>query len=242
MNATGCPEVLGSRPGQGRSMRILIVEDEASLCQFLKKKLVEAGFVADTAMDGREAEELGNATAYHAVILDLGLPSKSGMEVLKSWRSQRNQVPVIVLTGRNSWQERVQGIEAGADDYLGKPFHIEELVARLKALIQRSHARQQGMLKVGEWQLDEERQAVRRPDGQLVGLSATEFKLWRMFMFAPGKIFSKDSLMDAIYDYDTVNDHNIIEVYINRLRKKLGREVIRTLRWQGYVFEPGAEA
>lgn len=222
-------------------MRILIVEDEASLCQFLKKKLTDSGFVADVCMDGKEGEYLGNTTPYHAVVLDLGLPKQSGLDVLKNWRAKGNHVPVIVLTGRNTWQERVQGIEAGADDYLGKPFHIEELIARLRALIQRSLAKQQGVLKVGDWQLDEDRQAVRKPDGELVTLSATEFKLWRMFMFSPGKIFSKDALMDAIYDFDTVNDHNIIEVYVNRLRKKLGRDVIKTLRWQGYVFEPGAK-
>lgn len=222
-------------------MRILIVEDDTVLAHHLKRKLVEAGFVVDTSGHGEEAESLGNTTEYHAVVLDLGLPGRPGMEVLKNWRSRRNHVPVIILTARNTWQERVQGIEAGADDYLGKPFHVQELIARLKALIQRSHAKQQGMLEAGGLQLDEDRQGVRREDGELVPLSATEFKLLRVFMLAPGKILSKESLMDAIYDYDTVNDHNVIEVYVNHLRKKLGKEIIRTLRWQGYVFAPEGE-
>lgn len=220
-------------------MRILIVEDDDTLAQHLKRKLVEAGFVVDLCGDGEEAETLANNTPYHAVVLDLGLPGRPGMQVLKNWRSRRNQVPVIILTARNTWQERVQGIEAGADDYLGKPFHVQELIARLKALIQRAHARQQGTLAAGGLQLDEERQSVQKADGELVPLSATEFKLLRVFMLSPGKILSKESLMDAIYDFDTVNDHNVIEVYVNHLRKKLGREIIRTLRWQGYVFAQG---
>ncbi|MBF0342461.1 MAG: response regulator transcription factor, partial [Magnetococcales bacterium] len=217
----------------------LIVEDDRVLADHLKKRLDEAGFAADVVHDGATGESMANETTYHAVILDLGLPDRSGLTVLTNWRRGRNQVPVIVLTARNTWRERVEGIDAGADDYLGKPFHIEELLARLRALIHRCHARLQGTLTVGGFSLDEGRQSVRLPGGGETRLTSMEFRLLRVFMLAPGRIHSKESLIDAIYDYDKVADHNVIEVYVNHLRKKLGREAISTLRWQGYIFTAG---
>ncbi|MEO5331979.1 MAG: response regulator transcription factor [Magnetococcus sp. YQC-5] len=222
-------------------MRILIIEDDQVLVNHLKRKLETSGFSVDVSRHAAEGEALANEIDYHAVILDLGLPDYQGLTVLKNWRRNRNGVPVIVLTARNTWQERVQGIEAGADDYLGKPFHIEELLARIRALIMRCHARFQGRLIVGGYALEEEKQSVCKPDGERVQLTAMEFRLLRVFMLAPGRIHSKESLMDAIYDYDKVMDHNVIEVYVNHLRKKLGKELIRTLRWQGYVFTPGEQ-
>ncbi|MBF0212675.1 MAG: response regulator transcription factor, partial [Magnetococcales bacterium] len=191
-------------------MRILIIEDDRVLADHLKKKLDEAGFAVDVVHDGATGEAMGNETAYHAAILDLGLPDRSGLAVLGNWRRGRNQIPVIVLTARNTWWERVEGIDAGADDYLGKPFHIEELLARLRALIHRCHARLQGTLTVGGFSLDETRQSVRLPDGNEARLTAMEFRLLRIFMLSPGRIHSKESLMDAIYDFDKVTDHNII--------------------------------
>ncbi|MBF0163191.1 MAG: response regulator transcription factor [Magnetococcales bacterium] len=220
-------------------MRILIIEDDSILAQHLKRKCESAGFSVDITQHGLDGEAMANQLAYHAVILDLGLPDHPGLTILKNWRRGRNPVPVIVLTARNSWQERVVGIEAGADDYLGKPFHVEELLARLRALIMRCHARFQGQLNVGGYTLEEERQAVIKPDGELVQLTSMEFRLLRVFMLSPGRIHSKDALIDVLYDFDKIMDHNVIEVYINHLRKKLGRDIIRTLRWQGYQFMPG---
>lgn len=220
-------------------MRILIIEDDPTLAQHLKRKCESAGFSVDITSHGLEGEAMANQLAYHAVILDLGLPDHPGLTILKNWRRGRNPVPVIVLTARNSWQERVVGIEAGADDYLGKPFHVEELLARLRALILRCHARFQGQLSAGGYTLEEERQGVIKPDGDRVQLTSMEFRLLRVFMLAPGRIHSKESLIDVLYDFDKIMDHNVIEVYVNHLRKKLGRDIIRTLRWQGYQFMPG---
>ncbi len=220
-------------------MRILIIEDDQVLANQLKRKLEEAHFAVDMVYDGVNGEAMGNEIAYHAIILDLGLPDRSGLVVLKNWRKKGNSVPVIILTARNAWQERVEGIDAGADDYLGKPFHIEELLARTKSIIHRFSARTQGRLSVGGLTLDEEKQSIHTSDGTVVALTAMEFRLLRVFMLSPGRIFSKESLLNAIYDVDKEVDDNIIEVYINHLRKKLGKDRFRTLRWQGYLFTPG---
>lgn len=220
-------------------MRILIIEDDTILAQLLKRKFEAVGFSVDITKYGQEGETMANQVAYHAVILDLGLPDYPGLTVLKNWRRSRNAVPVIVLTARNTWQERVNGIEAGADDYLGKPFHIEELLARIRALILRCHSRFQGPLNVGGYTLEEDRQGVFKPDGEFVQLTDMEFRLLRVFMLSPRRIHSKEALMDTLYDCDKVIDHNVIEVYVGHLRKKVGREIIRTLRWQGYLFTPG---
>jgi two-component system OmpR family response regulator len=223
-------------------MRLLIIEDDQVLANHLKRDLEQALYAVDMVHSGPLGEAMANETEYHAVILDLGLPEKSGLTILKNWRRRGNIVPVIILTARNTWKERVEGIDAGADDYLGKPFHLEELLARLKAIIYRCHSRVQGALAVGGYTLDDARQLVTKPDGEEVTLTAMEFRLMRIFMLAPERIHSKEVLMEAVYDYDRVTDHNVIEVYINHLRKKLGKEVFRTLRWQGYRFEPGAGA
>lgn len=220
-------------------MRILIIEDDTILAQLVKRKFEAVGFAVDIATHSQEGEAIANQVAYHAMILDLGLPDYSGLTVLKNLRRSRNAVPVLILTARNTWQERVNGIEAGADDYLGKPFHMEELIARIRALILRCHSRFQGQLSVGGYTLEEDRQGISKPDGELVQLTAMEFRLLRVFMLSPGRIHSKEALIDALYDFDKVIDHNIIEVYVNHLRNKLGRNIIRTLRWQGYLFTPG---
>ncbi|MEO5340593.1 MAG: response regulator transcription factor [Magnetococcus sp. MYC-9] len=223
-------------------MRILIVEDDQVLANQLKQKLEKAHFAVDMVHDALSGESMGYETSYHAVILDLGLPGRSGLTVLKNWRKRRNIVPVIILTARNTWQERVEGIDAGADDYLGKPFHIEELLARVKALIHRFSARSQGVLAVEGFILDENRQCVQKADGHEIPLTDMEFRMMRVFMLSPGRIHSKEALIRALYDVDKEVDPNIIEVYVNHLRKKLGKELFRTLRWQGYLFAPGATA
>ena len=202
-------------------MRLLLVEDDAPLRERLRSGLRQAGFAVDVAADGLEAESCGVAEPYDAVVLDLGLPGKSGLDVLRGWRAEGNQVPVLVLTARDTWSERVDGLKAGADDYLGKPFHLEELVARLNA------------------RLDEDRQVAVRADGQVVPLTGTEFRLLRYLMHHPGRVLSKSRLSEHVYELDEDRDSNVIEVYVNRLRQKLGKDLIRTRRGQGYVFGEG---
>jgi two-component system OmpR family response regulator len=219
-------------------MRVLLVEDDDGLRQTLRKDLERAGFAVDEADNGVDGEALGKIEPYDAVVLDLGLPQRPGLEVLGNWRKVGNLVPVIVLTARNAWHERVDGFKAGADDYLGKPFHTEELIARINALIKRSH-QQAGGLSLGGLSLDEERQTVRTRGGETLQLTGTEFRLLRYFMLHPGHILSKTTLTEHVYDYDSDKDSNVIEVYVNRLRQKLGKELIQTRRGQGYIFTAG---
>lgn len=216
-------------------MRLLIAEDDAALRARLKQALAQAGFAVDATGDGVEAEHLGDEPGYDAVVLDLGLPGRPGLEVLDNWRRRGNRVPVIVLTARGAWHEKVDGFRAGADDYLAKPFHMEELIARIGAIVRRRHDRAGGALSVGDLTLDEERQSVRR--GALeIALSGTEFRLLRYLMLRPGRIVSKSELTEHVYDADSDKDSNVIEVYIKRLRDKLGPEWIQTRRGQGYVL------
>jgi two-component system OmpR family response regulator len=216
-------------------MRLLLVEDDPNLRQSLKHDLVKAGYAVDEADNGVDGEFMGKMEPYDAIILDLGLPQRPGLEVLSNWRTQGNQAPVIILTARNAWHERVDGLKAGADDYLGKPFHPEELLARLNALIKRSK-QQVGELRLSGLSLDEERQTVTTEEGKTLELTGTEFRLLRYFMLHPGKILSKSTLTEHVYDYDSDKDSNVIEVYVNRLRQKLGKELIHTRRGQGYIF------
>ncbi len=219
-------------------MRVLVVEDDATLREELVRMLRRAAYAVDAVGDGVEAEYLGDEEAYDAVILDLGLPGRSGLEVLRNWRARGNNVPVVVLTARDAWQERVDGLKAGADDYLGKPFHGEELLARLNAVIRRSAGRAGGtLLQVGAVVLDEDHQQVRVGDGPPQPLTGTEFRLLKYFMLHPGKVLSKQRLSDHVYAYDDDRDSNVIEVYVRRLRRKIGESRIRTLRGQGYVFD-----
>ncbi len=216
-------------------MRLLVVEDDAELRERLRQALACAGFAVDTADNGIDAAHLGAAEPYDAVVLDLGLPRRSGLEVLAQWRQRGNAVPVVILTARNSWQEKVEGFRAGADDYLGKPFHVEELTARLHAVIRRRHAQPTGKLRVADLVLDEERQTVQH-GARSIELTATEFRLLRYFMLHAGRTLSKTRLVEHVYDYDSDKDSNVIEAYVRRLRRKLGPDLIRTRRGQGYVF------
>lgn len=190
----------------------------------------------DLADNGIDGEHLGSHEPYDAVILDLGLPGRSGIEVLKSWRENDNRVPVIVLTARDQWFERVDGFKAGADDYLGKPFHIEELIARLRALINREHGRSGNALETATVRLDEDLQQVQVGDEAAHELTGTEFRLLRYMMLNAGKILSKTNLSDHVYDQNSEHDSNLIEVYVRRLREKIGANLIVTKRGQGYVF------
>ena len=217
-------------------MRILVVEDDVVLGERLKKDLGHAGFAVDLADNGIDAEHMGDEEPYDAVVLDLGLPKRSGLEVLANWRQRGNRVPVIILTARDAWHEKVEGFKAGADDYLGKPFHVEELLARINALIRRGHGQASGNLHVAGLTLNDERQAVLTDKGHEIELTGIEFRLLRYFMLHPGQILSKSRLTEHVYDFDSDKDSNVMEVYINRLRHKLGKELITTRRGQGYVF------
>ena len=220
-------------------MRILVVEDDVVLGERLKKDLGHAGFAVDLTDNGIDAEHMGNEEPYDAVVLDLGLPKRSGLEVLANWRQRGNRVPVIILTARDAWHEKVEGFKAGADDYLGKPFHVEELLARINALIRRGHGQASGNLHVAGLTLNEERQAVLTDKGNEIELTGIEFRLLRYFMLHPGQILSKSRLTEHVYDFDSDKDSNVMEVYINRLRQKLGKDLIATRRGQGYVFGVG---
>jgi two-component system OmpR family response regulator len=221
-------------------MRLLLVEDEEVLRNGLKQALHGAGYAVDTADNGVDAEALGHVEPYDAIILDLGLPRRSGLDVLRAWRARGNKVPVIILTARGAWHEKVAGFQAGCDDYLAKPFHVEELLARLSALLRRASGQAGAAVTVGELALDEERQTVTTADGTTHSLTGTEFRLLRYFMLNAGKLLSKSRLTEHVYEYDDDRDSNVIEVYVNRLRQKLGREWIETRRGQGYIFRKPA--
>jgi len=217
-------------------MRLLIVEDDAELGGQLKTDLSRAGYAVDLSDNGVDGEAMGSIEPYDLIVLDLGLPQRPGLEVLQNWRAKGNKVPVIILTARDAWHEKVDGFKAGADDYIAKPFHIEELLARMQAVTRRASDQVGGNLELNGLTLDEERQAITTADGVSHELTGTEFRLLRYFMLHPGRILSKGTLTEHVYDYDSDKDSNVIEVYVNRLRQKLGKDAIQTKRGQGYIF------
>ena len=217
-------------------MRLLLAEDDKNLIKLLKKDLQMAGYAVDLAQDGIEAEFLGNEKIYDIAILDLGLPQRNGLEVLKNWRTAHNKLPVIVLTARNAWHERVDGFNAGADDYLGKPFHTEELLARITALLHRTHQKPGGTLSVAGLSLNETNQTITTQDNTTHKLTGLEYRLLRYFLLHPDTVLSKSRLTEHMYDFDAEKESNVIEVYVRHLRQILGKEYIETRRGQGYVF------
>ncbi|TBW38332.1 response regulator transcription factor [Azotobacter chroococcum] len=217
-------------------MRLLLVEDSVGLADELVAGLQRQGYAVDWLADGRDATRQGSCEPYDLMILDLGLPGKPGLEVLRDWRAQGVATPVLVLTARASWAERIEGLKAGADDYLCKPFHPEELQLRIQALLRRAHGlANQPQLEAGGLLLDEARQVV-RCGAEDIELTAAEFRLLRYLMLHPGQLLSKGQLAEHLYDGETERDSNVIEVHINRLRGKLGRTAIETRRGQGYRF------
>ena len=222
-------------------MRILVVEDDQSLASQLKSGLTAAGYVVDHCGDGEEGHYLGESEPYDAIVLDLGLPMMDGLSVLKKWRNDGHTMPVLVLTARDSWREKVEGFDAGADDYLAKPFELEELVARLKALIRRSSGIASPTISYGDILLDT-RSARVTLKGSAVDLTAQEYKILAYFMHHYDKIVSRTELTEHIYDQNFDLDSNTIEVFIGRLRRKLGDDVIKTERGLGYRFVAGSDA
>lgn len=217
-------------------MRLLLVEDNVALADELLHSLKAQGYALDWLADGRDAAVQGACEPYDLVVLDLGLPGRSGLEVLKEWRAAHLTMPVLILTARDSWADRVDGLKAGADDYLGKPFHPEELALRIQALLRRSHGHDnRAELTVGALQLDERKQMVNLR-GEQLSLTGAEFRLLRYLMLHHGQLLSKTRLMEHLYDAEAEPDSNVLEVHINHLRRKLGKQVIETRRGQGYVF------
>ena len=220
-------------------MRLLLVEDHVPLADELLAGLARQGYAVDWLADGRDAAFQGACEPYDLIILDLGLPGKPGLEVLREWRAGGMSAPVLILTARGSWAERIEGLKAGADDYLSKPFHPEELQLRIQSLLRRAHGlANHAHLQAAGLRLDEGRQCVSRGDEE-IELTAAEFRLLRYLMLHGGQILSKTHLAEHLYDGERERDSNVIEVHVNHLRRKLGREVIETRRGQGYRLGAG---
>ncbi len=218
-------------------MRLLVVEDERELAGQIAKTLRDAGYAVDMAHDGEEGLYLGEVEPYDAVILDLGLPVVDGLTVLRRWREAGHSMPVLILTARDRWSEKVEGFDAGADDYVVKPFSMEEVLARIRALIRRAAGHASPELSCGPVRIDTRSSRV-SVDGAPVALTAHELKLMSYLMHHQGKVISRTELVEHIYDQEFDRDSNTIEVFVGRLRKKLGVDVIRTLRGQGYMMAP----
>ena len=214
-------------------MRLLIVEDDPNLQKQIKNALDESGYTVDATSDGEEGHFLGDTEPYDAVILDLGLPKIDGLTVLEKWRKSKKKFPVLILTARDRWSEKVSGFDAGADDYVTKPFQMEELLARVRALIRRAAGHASSDIEYGPIKLDTKSNKV-FVNGSKVKLTSHEYKIIEYFLHHQDKVISRTELTEHIYDQDFGRDSNTIEVFIGRLRKKLGVDVIKTERGYGY--------
>ena len=217
-------------------MRLLLVEDNELLRNSLHESLSQAGFAVDATGSAVTADQLALQEDYRLIVLDIGLPDGDGLQLLARWRDAGRDLPILLLTARDRWQDKVNGLKAGADDYLTKPFHPEELLARLQALLRRSEGRSHTQIQAGNYLLDEERQRVRSPDGEWHPLTGTEFRLLRCLMSRPNRLHPKEALLEQLYNLDAEPTLNTIETYIRRLRLLIGRNAIKTQRGQGYVF------
>src|SRR6185503_14968287 len=225
-----------ARGGGDRQVRVLVVEDEGRLARQLEHALADAGYAVDCAADGERADFLGHTESYDAIVLDLGLPKVDGLTLLRRWREAGLDMPVLVLTARGSWHEKVQGIDGGADDYVAKPFRMEEILARLRALIRRSSGQVRPELRAGHIVLDP-RAAKVTIDGALVRLTSHEFRVLSYLMHQRGRVVSQGELTEHIYAESADRDSNTVEVFIARLRRKLGAAAIETVRGLGYRVE-----
>lgn len=214
-------------------MRILVVEDDNDLNRQLKDALEEAGYVVDVAFDGDEGHFLGDTEPYDAVVLDIGLPQMDGLSVLEAWRREDRKMPVLLLTARDRWSDKVQGIDAGADDYVAKPFQMEEVLARLRALIRRAAGHASNEISIGAVRLDAKAGRV-TVEGKALKLTSHEFRLLAYLMHHKDEVISRTVLTEHLYDQDFDRDSNTIEVFVGRLRKKLPKDFIETVRGLGY--------
>jgi two-component system, OmpR family, response regulator len=217
-------------------MRILVVEDDKDLNRQLKAGLEDAGYVVDTAFEGEEGHFLGDTEPYDAVILDIGLPMMDGISVLEKWRRDGRLMPVMMLTARDRWSDKVAGIDAGADDYVAKPFHMEEVLARLRALIRRAAGHASSEIICGPLRVDTVSARV-DVNGEVLKLTSHEFRLLSYLLHHKGKVVSRTELVEHLYDQDFDRDSNTIEVFVGRLRKKLGVDLIETIRGLGYRIQ-----
>lgn len=222
-------------------MRLLVVEDDPDLNRQLTTALTDAGYVVDRAFDGEEGHYLGDTEPYDAVILDIGLPKMDGISVLESWRRAGRIMPVLLLTARDRWSDKVQGFDAGADDYVPKPFHLEEVLARIRALLRRSVGHAKSEFLCGPVRLDSRTGRV-TVNGTPVKLTSHEYRLLSYLMHHSGRVVSRTELVEHLYDQDFDRDSNTIEVFVGRIRKKLGVEIIQTVRGLGYLLTPPADA
>jgi two-component system OmpR family response regulator len=217
-------------------MRILLAEDDTRLAELIAATLRAAGFIVEREADGEIVLFRGEAEEFDAVLLDIGLPSLDGLTILRRWRKATRAMPILILTARNQWEERVEAIEAGADDYLVKPFHMEELVARLRAVIRRSRGMASTLIRFREYALDTRLMQLTR-DGVPVDLTPQEYKLLAYLAFHRGQVVSQLQLTEHIYNQDFERSSNSIEVLVGRLRRRLGTDIIKTRRGFGYVIE-----
>ena len=216
-------------------MRVLIVEDDSRIAEDVKNAVQASGFVADIASDGEDAWFVGGTEPYDAVILDLGLPGVDGLTILKRWRAEGHTFPVLILTARSAWQERVDGIDAGADDYLVKPFQIQELVARLRAIIRRSAGHASTNITIGQLSIDTKMMSVTVAD-KPIQLTPLEYRLVAYLAHHPDRVITQTELNEHLYAYDGEKDSNAVEVLIGRVRRKLGGGLIETKRGFGYLM------
>jgi two-component system OmpR family response regulator len=216
-------------------VRLLVVEDDKDLNRQIVTALSQAGYAVDRAFDGEEGWFLGDTEPYDAVVLDLGLPKKDGISILSEWRRVGRSMPVLILTARDRWSDKVQGFDAGADDYVAKPFHIEEILARLRALLRRAAGRATSEFTCGPVHLDTRAGRV-SVDGKPVKLTSHEYRLLSYLMHHAGRIVSRSEIVEHLYEQDFDRDSNTVEVFVGRLRKKLGVDVIKTMRGLGYLL------
>lgn len=215
-------------------MRVLLAEDDRKIAVDVARALIAAGYVVETVTDGEEAWFRGDTEDYTAIILDLGLPKMDGLSVLKRWRAGGRRIPVLILTARGSWAERVDGIDAGADDYLPKPFRMEEVLARLRSIVRRSAGSASSVVTVGNLTLDERQMRI-SVRGVPIALSPLEYRLAAYLILHRGRVVSQQELSENIYGHDDAHDSNALEVLIGRVRRKLGSDLIETRRGFGYM-------
>ena len=218
-------------------VRLLVVEDDKDLNRQLVAALTDAGYAVDSAFDGEEGHFLGDTEPYDAIILDIGLPKMDGISVLEQWRREERKIPVLILTARDRWSDKVAGMDAGADDYVAKPFHMEEVLARVRALLRRSAGHAKNEIECGSLRLDTKTARV-TVDGTAIKLTSHEYRLLAYLMHHRGRVVSRTELVEHLYDQDFDRDSNTIEVFVGRLRKKIPNDLITTVRGLGYSLGP----